>query len=262
MVSQNDTYTTAFYSAYVGDSYQSAKEVLPVIEELLHPKRIVDVGCGVGTWLRVWQELGASCIVGVDGSYVKPTDLLIDAQDFVSMDLTQPRPVAGAPFDLVQSLEVAEHLPPEAAARFVSFLCTLSPVVLFSAAIPGQGGTSHVNEQWPEYWADLFRANGYHVVDIVREKVWDNPAVAYYYAQNALLFVSKDCAHTVPSLIAMDESKPLAKVHPRKWEESVKSVPRLEHLLAAMPASTSMFVKRVVRRAQRTVTPTTSALSK
>jgi len=39
-------------------------------------------------------------------------------------------------------------------------LVKAAPVVLFSAAIPLQGGTEHVNEQWQSYWAKLFAEHG------------------------------------------------------------------------------------------------------
>ena len=63
-------------------------------------------------------------------------------------------------FDLVLSLEVAEHLPSECAEAFVESLVNLGPVILFSAAIPYQGGENHVNEQWPEYWVGVLSGEG------------------------------------------------------------------------------------------------------
>ena len=63
-------------------------------------------------------------------------------------DLAQPLQIDRR-FDLALSLEVAEHLPPECGSEFVQTLTDLSSVILFSAAIPFQGGTDHLNEQWP-----------------------------------------------------------------------------------------------------------------
>jgi hypothetical protein len=91
------------------------------------------------------------------------------------------------------SLEVAEHIHPEAAAIFVDSLVRLAPVILFSAAIPGQGGVNHVNEQWSEYWVERFEQRGYEVIDCIRKKLWQNKGVLWSYAQNILLFVWKDC---------------------------------------------------------------------
>ena len=66
----------------------------------------------------------------------------------------------GRRFDLVNCLEVAEHLDASRADSFVDDLCALGDVVVFSAAIPGQGGTHHVNEQFQSYWQERFRRNG------------------------------------------------------------------------------------------------------
>jgi len=251
-LSNNTPYSAAFYSTYANDSYRSAKVLLPVVKELIQPQRIVDVGCGVGTWLRVWEELGASSIVGVDGTYVSMDALQIKKEQFFSMDLTHPSVVPGAPFDLVQSLEVGEHLPADSAQAFVDFLCSLSSVVLFSAAIPHQGGTAHVNEQWPEYWASLFSRNSYSVFDVVRAKVWHRSEVAYYYAQNSFLFVSQEKLGAYPQLSeSLSAQYPLARVHPRKWEDRVNGVPRFEHLIAAVPGSALEFATRLARRVTR-----------
>ncbi len=258
METKNSPYNSEFYNTYSAESSRSATAVLSIADEILHhPKHIVDVGCGIGTWLRAWKQLGATSVVGIDGHLANDTSLLIDPREYLSMDLTRPHPIDGLPFDLAQTLEVAEHLPEDVASQFVTFLCSLSPVVLFSAAIPHQGGTSHVNEQWPEYWADLFHQNDYSVFDVIRPRVWDSTEVAYYYAQNTLMFASR-ARPEICNLLeqARDSSKaqPLARVHPRKWEEKqVVIVPQLERLLPMLPESAFLFGKRAVRRAQRSI---------
>jgi hypothetical protein len=71
--------------------------------------------------------------LGYDGPHVTP--LCIPKDRFAAVDLRQPLP-ADRKFDLAISGEVAEHLP----ATLVGTLTSVSDVVLFSAAIPGQGG--------------------------------------------------------------------------------------------------------------------------
>ena len=93
-------------------------------------------------------------------------------------------------FSLAICLEVGEHLPPERAPGFVTDLTRLAPVVLFSAAVPGQGGTNHVNEQWSEYWVALFEAQGWTCRDAVRPWVRTNEDVAWWYRQNLYLAVA------------------------------------------------------------------------
>jgi len=121
-------------------------------------------------------------------------------------------------FDLVLSLEVAEHLDKEYADVFIDSLVSLGPVVLFSAAIPYQGGTNHINEQWPEYWVSHFRKRGYQVIDYLRRKIWDNQKVEPWYAQNILIFIKQDCLEKYPLLAKELKNTNLSQIsviHPK-----------------------------------------------
>src|ERR1051326_3058645 len=88
------------------------------------------------------------------------------------------------------SLEVAEHLPEASAQGFVASLTRLAPVVLFSAAVPLQGGAEHVNEQWQEYWRSKFSELDYVACDAIRPVIWGNEDVFTYYQQNILVYVA------------------------------------------------------------------------
>ena len=96
--------------------------------------------CGVGTWLSVFGELGIRDLMGLDGEYVDRTQLYVPQGQFLAYDLSAPIEL-GRRFDLVVSCEVAEHLPPECSAQFVTSLTRLSPAVLFSAACPAPEGS-------------------------------------------------------------------------------------------------------------------------
>src|SRR5262245_27058351 len=159
-----ESYSRTYYETVHGQVRDSACEVVPLVVDLLHPRRVVDVGCGTGTWLAAFAEHGATEVLGLDGEYVDRALLDIPADCFVPADLTQPVHQLGR-YDLALCLEVAEHLPASRAEGLVSDLTNLAPVVLFSAAIPLQGGVNHVNEQWPEYWAGLFRDRGFVPID-------------------------------------------------------------------------------------------------
>ncbi|MGA9752032.1 MAG: class I SAM-dependent methyltransferase [Acidobacteriota bacterium] len=215
-------YGVDFYSNQQAGSHRSAQRLVPWLCDLLRPKSVLDVGCGVGTWLRAFKETGIEDFLGLDGEYVRRDQLQIPAAQFLAQDLTLPFRL-DRKFDLVVSLEVAEHLPPEAARGFVASLCAHAPFVLFSAAIPGQGGTHHVNEQWPGYWIDLFADCSFALHDCIRPMLWTDDEVEFWYAQNALLFRKADLPLplgmvTLPSFQGM----PLA--HPRAWAE--KTAPR------------------------------------
>jgi hypothetical protein len=162
--------------------------------------------------------------LGVDGDYVDERALEIPRGRFLAHDLGRPLELARR-FDLVVSLEVAEHLPPEPAESFVASLTTLGPIVLFSAAIPGQGSTSHLNEQWLSYWAQLFATRGYVHVDCLRRRLWHDESGAPWYAQNALLYVTPDYLARDEALARLHdprEPEPLALVHQTRYLEWVE----------------------------------------
>jgi SAM-dependent methyltransferase len=212
-------YSRKFYEAQEHDSIRSAELIVPIVNDLIRPNSVVDVGCGTGTWLSVFQKLGVQDVIGIDGDWVEPRSLRIPPERFHVADLSGPTTLERK-FDLVISLEVAEHLPASSAATFVDSLVSLGPVVLFSAAIPHQGGTHHVNEQWPEYWVRLFELRGYLVIDCIRRRVWNNPEVQWWYAQNTFIFATDARLQESPLLTHERESthrSQLALVHPRKF---------------------------------------------
>ena len=191
--------------------------VVPLVIDLVRPRNVVDVGCGTGAWLSVFISEGISDVIGIDGDYIDRALLRIPEDRFDARDLEQTLRLERR-FDLVTSLEVAEHLSPEAAENFVESLVSLGDVVLFSAAVPAQGGHHHLNEQWPSYWADLFAAHNYVAIDCIRSRIWDDPHVDWWYAQNSILYVERGYAgeHERLSLELQEHGgRPRSLVHPR-----------------------------------------------
>ncbi len=191
-------YDASYYvSEGPAGSLQSARIVVPIVISLVQPRSVVDVGCGLGAWLSVFRENGVERILGLDGGHIDPSWLVIPKDCYRAVDLSKPFDVSGN-FDLAVCLEVAEHLPKKSGQDFVRRLVNLAPVILFSAAVPFQGGTHHVNQQWPEFWQDLFGQNRYRALDLIRKQTWKNPEVKYWYRQNMFLFVREDLIPTNP----------------------------------------------------------------
>ncbi|MEV6841449.1 methyltransferase domain-containing protein [Streptomyces sp. NPDC051133] len=210
-------YGARFYTGQQDGSARSAGRVLPLVFDLVRPRSVIDLGCGTASWLAVARSLGAETIVGVDGGWVAEKALRIPPDCFLKHDLAHSLDLNGRRFDLAMSLEAAEHLDAFRADSFVADLCALADVVLFSAAIPGQTGTNHRNEQWATYWRDRFQHLGYQLIDCLRSRLWDDPEVEPWYAQNAYLYVSSDRLATDERLrTAAAESgcMPLDVVHP------------------------------------------------
>jgi hypothetical protein len=193
-------YNESFYRSQSERSSYSANVVVPILIDLVHPASVIDIGCGVGTWLQAFNNLGVTDILGVDGHYVNRSMLRIPERLFLARDLSEPFIAVGRRFDMAMCLEVAEHIAESQAADLIHTLTALAPVVFFSAAIPGQGGFGHVNEQWPDYWIDLFDKQDYEVLDVIRPRIWNDTRIEPWYSQNAFLFLSKAERHAYPGM--------------------------------------------------------------
>lgn len=207
-------YSKKFYAGISHVGAKSAGTVVPKIMELCHPSSIVDVGCGSGTWLAEFEKNGVADYVGYDGIWVDEESLEIPRERFIRADLSQGVK-SDRTFDLALSLEVAEHLPESSSRIFVDSLCALAPVVVFSAAIPRQGGTHHVNEQWQDYWAEKFRLNGFYAYDLLRPLIWNEEDIGAHYAQNTIVYVKDGFQNgRFTSQLRVNEPKSLRLVHP------------------------------------------------
>ncbi len=78
MTPTDQPYDQAFFAGQSGRSLQSARIVLGRVFPLLRPRRVLDVGCGVGPWLRAALDLGATEVIGMDGDYVDRAALMIE----------------------------------------------------------------------------------------------------------------------------------------------------------------------------------------
>lgn len=248
-------YSEQFYRE-LEDAKRSAHVIVPLILNLVRPKTVIDIGCGLGAWLATFKHFGVEDVWGMDGHWLDPRMLQIPRERFSALDLTRPFR-RDRRFDLVVSIEVAEHLPPASAPGFVDSLVRLGDLVLFSAAIPYQGGTNHVNEQWQSYWAEHFHARGYVPIDCIRHKIWDLEVskVKRIYAQNMLLYAREDALGNYPSLkseLEHTRTAMLSLVHPKFYLDKVASPPpemlSLRYTLSILPRIiANAFLQRIKR---------------
>ncbi len=222
----SNLYNSSFYDKQSQESFDSGYKIIEILfQKFISPiSSIVDFGCGVAPWLAAAKDLGVKKVCGIDGDYVPRDRLLIPNDDFYPNDLSKPESIKLpiSRFDIAMSMEVAEHLPAVSAKPFIKKLCDSADVVLFSAAIPYQGGHGHVNENWPEYWAALFAEFNFVPFDIIRPAIWHNDKVCWWYKQNILLFVKQDKAASLLPDHSPTPIEQLSVVHPEQYLTSVQ----------------------------------------
>ncbi len=232
MTSHSYTYNNAFLQYAAHSSAYSAHVITSILNAELAVESVLDVGCAMGTWLHAWRDSGVADYHGVDGDYVDRGKLEIPAAAFTAVDLNATFDL-GRKFDLVQSLEVAEHVEPRAAEAFVDSLARhASRYILFSAAPPGQGGEFHINEQSYDYWREKLDRRGFVVVDALRPIIADDARISYWYRYNAFLFVRREALDGAPpglrdKLVA--EGAPLIDVSPLTFRIRKALVRRLPY---------------------------------
>ena len=226
--------TTTFYS-YDEDLHTntSAEIIVTHVMNLLHPTSVSDFGCGKGQFLNAFKNSGVSTVHGYDGPWAKePSRENLDEQEFTCVDFEQAAQIHPQKTDVALSLEVAEHLSATSARDFIRLLCESSDVIIFSAALPLQGGQGHINEQPLSYWSDLFKTEGYMPFDLLRYILWDDDNIEVWYRQNLCIFVKASSiaedtlSHASDSYLQKSETDmirhPKTIVHPSFFEMRAK----------------------------------------
>jgi SAM-dependent methyltransferase len=228
-------YDSAFFARNASTSRDSAEAVVPLLLAEMKINSAVDVGCGSASWAGTFLRHGVADVIGVDGDYVDRSLLEIPVERFIAKDLDKPFDL-GRTFDLAFSVEVAEHLTPSRAPGFVADLVKLAPIVLFSAALPGQGGLDHRNERWLSYWVDLFGKHNYRPLDCIRYQIWNDEKVMFWYRQNIMVFCRADL---YPKYAHLDHKAPVDAVHPELLRRKTHSIekPTIGFLLGSLPGA-------------------------
>ena len=145
------------------------------------------MGSGIGLWGSYFLKHEIDYLA-LDGDWIEEEKLLIPKDMFRKVDLTKKLDLDQM-YDIVLCLEVAEHIDNKFSDTFVDNITRHGETIIFSAAIPGQGGFRHVNEQFQSYWIKKFEDRGYMFLDVLRPLIWMNQNVRYYYQQNIMTFI-------------------------------------------------------------------------
>lgn len=124
------------------------------------PNKMLDVGCGTGAMVAVARKMGTEAF-GVD------MHKHINASWIFQHDLTKPFSMAEknlpSQVPLVVSIEVAEHIPKTKHDVFCDTIANhlmIGGVLVFTSAVPGQGGEEHIGIEHPLYWRTKFHNRG------------------------------------------------------------------------------------------------------
>ncbi|MCA6585344.1 MAG: methyltransferase domain-containing protein [Pseudanabaena sp.] len=218
--------------------------IFPIINSLYNPKSILDVGCGLGTWLKVISDSGIEDFVGIDGIEVRDEDFFVSKENFQKYDLKNSWDI-GRKFDLLFCLEVAEHLPSNSSTNFIQNLIKHSDTIIFSAACPYQPGQGHINCQWIDYWQDLFNKYGYACFDEIRPLIWNKNFPEWWYKQN--IFIAKKDEVNVGK-----EPRIISMVHPDLYESYVRLSESFD-VITSGNASFSTYLQMLIKSVKKLI---------
>ena len=136
-----------------------ATYITPIWDDLVsryNIKSVFDVGCGAGYSLKYFKDKHSCTVIGLEGLYSNVADVISYNIPCIYHDINNG-PVKLAGIDLVNTLEVAEHIEEKYVNNYINTLIGCR-VVCMTAARPGQGGHHHVNCRPQEYWVDLLES--------------------------------------------------------------------------------------------------------
>ena len=194
----NLMYDSEYYACAVDDpAIRSIGSISESIMTGFAPNSVIDVGCGTGALLKALHDRGCE-VLGLEYSDAALRLCRDQHLPVLKFNLERDHFTDRRSFDVAISMEVAEHLPARTADRYVKLLSSLSSLVVFTAAPPGQGGragTDHINEQPPLYWITKFSQHGFQHDEALsrnwREQWKAKGDVALCYYQNLMIFTKQ-----------------------------------------------------------------------
>lgn len=238
-------------------SSAAAEVLVPMLIDRIGPASVVDIGCGVGSFVRAFRRAGLNDVVGVDAAEFDRDLLVMEPDRLLVADLSLALDL-GRRFDLALCLEVGGYLADH--DLLVASLIRHAPVVAFSSAVPGQDLRHQPYGAYLSVWAERFAADGYDLFDPFRAELWHDSRLPFWFRQNLVVFVQRDHLSANPHLtetLGASTAKLLDAIHPELYELLAGTGPdaslrltalRLPPLLAA---KASKFLGRSTKLSRR-----------
>lgn len=202
-------YSKNYYSRHANGSLNSANRILSLLSEFIHPNSVADIGCGTGTWGFTAEKIWGAQIFAFDRHRYDDCDMYISAEKYFQCDLRQKTRLGR--YDLAICVEVIEHIDQNYEDIVIDNLCACSDTLLFSGALPFQGGTGHINERPFSYWLEKFNMRGYTMIQDIRWSIWDQSDIEIWYRNN-IMFLMKTTTKNKPTPYPVDI------IHPQMLE--------------------------------------------
>jgi len=214
-------------------------EIMPYLADV---QSIMDFGCGMGCWSAVLHKKGFSRFQLIDHPSI-PLDKILfpDKACFLGVDLDKELP-AVIKSDLVICTEVLEHFSTKRSLELLDFITDCADLILFSAAIPGQGGVGHMNEQRHAFWHNEFSKRGYKWFDGFKPALVHQKEIPFYLRQN-LFFYYKPTASFRFQGKANFTPEDMELVHKNILNRPLT----LKELYRNFPSALRRFIKRVAK---------------
>lgn len=221
------------YKHLSGDhNMQDPNELVPLFYKYFKPGSVLDLGCGIGNFLYSFKTAGVTDVLGIDGPWSKNSLQMLSPNELLLQNLSEPINVSKK-YDLAMSLEVAEHLEEIHADKIIADLTRFSDLIIFSAALPDQGGQNHLNEKWPSYWVEKFNAHDFVCFDAIRPLIWNNENIKFWYRQNIFIAAKNSNLAQIENIhrsfpfLQGRENIVLPMIHPLQFDLKIKRIDRL-----------------------------------
>jgi len=196
----NNIYEEKYFHSSIFD-YDYGPIADAIIEQY-HPVSVIEFGCGSGYLSKALNSRGVF-VTAIDG-YADPDFSGKEGIEFAKVNLNDPAAVdlflssLPSKYDVAICMEVAEHLQPSVSLGLIKSITSVSDVVIFSAAVPGQDGDGHINCRRRDEWHEFFYRQGFVIADTIREKIRNNMKVGLWYRLNAVDYYKKKRELSIP----------------------------------------------------------------
>jgi len=186
-------YSYKYYNRHLVKYKEWENDVGKYIFNTFSPDSILDLGCGVGSYIEGALLAGCKKVLGIELNFDNAKEYFTDliCPYIISGDVTINLKLQ-CKFDCVISFEVGEHIEPDGTQGFINNLTSYTnKYIIFTAASPGQRGTGHINLLDKNIWIESVVKKGFvYRGDLVDKcKIdWKEFNVESYIIKNLMIF--------------------------------------------------------------------------